>query len=244
MSSILTAHIPKVYKSIDELDTIFNFVKTFSVHGAKLEIGNIHSVYAKLSPDDYHKLYAHFVAKSGDATKRFFYYDNNLIGVLIYDNICEKWQYEESTVYAFNEMDVCYIVDEFVNRSTFNPEEINNLKLRYIASGFWFMLDDKSQVFVGNRLIYKNYNTSPNLQMVAYKKRLRNNFPNSMIESATSNTMVDHLAVCNDPFILYRTVNSTNYMYNKVSVRHLLCNQKLNHLVEQPLKLLNPIVIV
>ncbi|UHB41830.1 hypothetical protein MrNuV_ORF107 [Macrobrachium rosenbergii nudivirus] len=243
MSSILTPHIPKVYYNANDLNHLFNFPDTFDILSTKVVNGKIHSIYARIENSDYTKLYNFYIDKSGEEKNKFYYYDNNKIGVLIYNDVCEKWKYDNSTVYSYDDVDVCYTVDSFSDRTLLKPSDVNDLDIRFIAYGNWFIYNDKLQVLLGNQIMYQTCTILDNLSTVAYNQRVADNLANSALESASLQALDDHLNVCNRKFILYRSFNNMDAIYNKTAINKLFCSQKLKHIIEQPLKLLEPIKI-
>ncbi|UBZ25676.1 hypothetical protein QKT26_gp86 [Carcinus maenas nudivirus] len=248
MSSLLTALIRKRYQPIDNLNAIFDInTKNISIHGDKLYEGNIHALYLKVTLDDYYKIYNYYNKNNMINNQDFVFYSNNKIGVMCYTergsrviNNCEKWEFSKSTVYNYEDVDVAYTIDEVKERIIIPTKLLNNTSVRLNAYGNWCRFDGRFYMFLGSRILYNNH--TPDLKYISIKNRTDMNCINLGSNPGKFTNIYNAMDVCQDYFILFRSVNLNEFILNKNEIKKILCSQKLEHLLCHEEDLLKPLI--
>ncbi|QBB28691.1 hypothetical protein HgNV_086 [Homarus gammarus nudivirus] len=246
MSSILTPYIRKRYKNIDELNNIFNINNKVCAPSDALYEGNIHSIYVKVDVEDYTKIFNHNNYNNIMHDQTYVFYSNNRIGVLAYTeknkkkNVCETWDFVNSTVYSYDTVDVAYVVDNFKGRLTLPMDRFNNLSMRLNSYGSWCQFDSNLTIFIGKRILYTGH--PKDLEYVNLRAREAEQLSNLSNVGARFSNIYYHINVREDYFVLFRRTNALDSIFNKSSIYNLLRSQKLEHLLRVNENLLIPLV--
>lgn len=207
--------------------------------------GSIHSIYIKLDNEDYSKIYNYYNYNNMLDNQTYLMYSNNSIGVLFYKdnltykNVAEKWKFVRSSVYNYKNVDVAYVIDKFELKRTVPSKMFNNISIRLNSYGNWCNLDSKLAMFIGRRIIYKNHNK--NLQFLSENDREVNQCVNYGHESAVVPNPFVIMDTYEDLYVLFRSINHKNFLFNKKDIKNFLCNQKLEHMISKKNNLIIPL---
>lgn len=243
MSSILSATIRKTYKPITDLQEQ-NVVDVYYLNDAFCK-GTIHTIYAKIDCNDYKKLYDFYNQDGSLSIHKHLMYSNNAIGVLCYSktmygqHYCETWEFIDSEVYSYDEVDVAYVMDRFKKRKVVTLDNLNHVSLRYNSSGNWCNLDNKITMFLGKRILYNSFH--PNIQYIKYKDRTQNSAINLQRELGGKLPPMATMDVTEDYYVMFRLINHNDFKFSLLDIKKLLESQKLRHLVDPDINLMETI---
>ncbi len=244
MASILTAHIRKSYKPIEDLEPTDNN-DLYYLNTPFCE-GTIHSVYARLDYADYRKIYDYYNEDGSLDQYTFIFYSNNNIGVLCYSkpmvgsNYCEKWRFRESVVYNYKDVDVAYVIDKFTGRAIPELHQLNDVSLRFNSCGNWCNLDGRLSMFIGKRLIYEKY--QKNMEFISQNARV--NVPDLDAQPGVRLNPLQTMDVREDYYVMFRLINHEEFSFNNTDIKNLLRSQKLYQLIDPNVNLLEPFPVV
>ncbi|UVX94947.1 hypothetical protein CsNV_087 [Callinectes sapidus nudivirus] len=248
MASILTAYFRKSYEDIENLDSILNTYNKISIHGDRLYDGYMHSIYIRVEEEECNKIFNMYNINQLLSDQQFTFFSNNKVGIIYYVarnpkiiNSVEKWDFEHSTLYNYEDRDVIYCVDKFVDRAYVPPNLLSMVSTRLNSYGYWLVLDGTHTMFFGTRVMYAK--DEINLFYINRKIRKLMNSTNIAVSAAATMTNPEiQLNVYIDHYVMFRCMSSYQTMYNKNKIKQLFDNQKLSYLLKRdPVNLLEAI---
>ncbi|AII15885.1 hypothetical protein PmNV_097 [Penaeus monodon nudivirus] len=240
MSSILSEYTSKYYHSISDLPINTDVVSDFNFNESNLTRGFIHTLYSKISYNEYNKLFDIYSNVTNIDNQYFYYYSNNKVGLMTLEDrnantiSIEKWDFiPPSSVYSFNYHPSCYAIDEFEGRKFVDTANLINMSSRLCAYGSWFTNDYKRHTFLGCRLV--PIPTDPkecsNIEIVDYDTRQSKNMTRLTWNSAKYINFDHSINRRVDYFIIFRNLSLPNIIYNEYQIVDLYKSQDLLHLV-------------
>ncbi|UVT30882.1 hypothetical protein PvNV_078 [Penaeus vannamei nudivirus] len=242
MASILSNYTSKCFLPISQLEGCTeDFGSNFSFYEGALSTGNVHSLYSKISYNEYVKLINIYAESTNVQNQYFYHYSNNKIDILIMEDkendkiYIERWEViQPSTVYSFKCHDTCYVIDEFQGRTCVKAKNLIDLSCRLASYGNWFTYDQKRVVFLGCRVLPRiNINEPLNFEFISTESRKMRNLASLTYNSAkytSAENEVNNKEL--DYFIMFRNVSTPNRIYTEAQINSIYKHQKLTHLIE------------
>ncbi len=225
--------------SINKLDDEYgtDLGGSFKLYEDNIKNGFIHSLYAKISDNEYSKLFKDYSEITNICKNKFYLYNNNSCGFIVFTNeqksYLENWKYvRPSKVYCYEDVSVAYTIDEVTDRSIVQPHLLNMVDCRLSAYGHWFSFDQKKIILLGTRLLTKNDNGDPiYISIIKYNDRKKLDLANVWYDYATYQSCGHILDKVYDNFIMFRTISSERCIYNERLIANTFTDQNLSHLV-------------